>query len=89
MNIDWNSLRQANTTELKGELFGILQTLALEVQERDPDDPELLATVPRLAELIGARPDVSSYSELVSTLARQLASGTTSITLWPIRGKLL
>lgn len=72
MNIDWNSLRQANTTELKGELFGILQTLALEVQERDPDDPELLATVPRLAELIAARPDVSSYSELVSTLARSV-----------------
>lgn len=72
MNIDWNSLRQANTNKLKGELFGILQTLALEVQERDPDDPQLLAAVPRLAELIAARPDVSSYSELVSTLARSV-----------------
>jgi hypothetical protein len=70
MDIDWGNLRQANSAELKGELFGILQNLALQIQESDLDDPEILETVPRLAELIAERPDVSSYAELLSSLAR-------------------
>jgi hypothetical protein len=70
--VDWANLNQLRGTELKGELFSLFQSLAVEIQEGESDDPELLAAVPRLADLIAEQPEADSYRELLSTLARSV-----------------
>jgi RAD3-like DEAD/DEAH box helicase/helicase-like protein len=68
--ISWDDLKSLQTAPLKTQLFSILQHIAVEMQQADRDDPHVLATVPRLSELIEARPDVSSFRESLNSLAR-------------------
>jgi DEAD/DEAH box helicase len=70
--IPWDQLKYLDGPSLKAQLFTILQDIAIEIQEAERDDPMLLAAVPRLAELIHERPDVGSYAELLSSLARSV-----------------
>ena len=70
--ISWDRLRALDAAALKGELFSIMQSIAVEIQETERDDPELLATVPRLAQLLDERPDASAYSAVLNSLARSV-----------------
>ena len=72
ITIDWNSLGALEGAALKGELFSLFQSLAIEIQEGENDDPDPLAAVPRLADIVAARPEAESYKELLSTLARSV-----------------
>lgn len=67
---DWRSIQELDGAALKVELFSLLQRAALEIQVGENDDPELLSTVPRLAELIATRPSLSDFSEIFGSLAR-------------------
>src|SRR5216684_4070153 len=71
-NIDWRSVTGLSGVPLKGEIFSILQLASLEIQTGEVDDPTLLAVVPRLAELIETRPDLGSFEEAFSALARSV-----------------
>ncbi|HEY8576670.1 MAG TPA: DEAD/DEAH box helicase [Devosia sp.] len=69
-NIDWPAVRRLRGIELKGEVFSIISEASRAVQTLQADDPDLLAVVPRLAELIDERPELQGYREIHSSLAR-------------------
>jgi len=69
-NIDWRALGELRGTALKGEVFSIIQEASCAIQSAALDDPELLAVVPRLADLIADHPDLEGYREIHSSLAR-------------------
>ncbi|WP_224544733.1 DEAD/DEAH box helicase [Mesorhizobium sp. CA16] len=71
-NTDWRSLNGLNGGELKGEVFSILQDASFRIQTGQLDDPELLAVVPRLAELMTNKPELQNFGEVFSALARSL-----------------
>lgn len=76
MNIsqsEWHSLQTLSSSELKRQIFGILQEAATAIQEGGPDDPHLLEVIPRLASLIKSKPELKGFAEALSSLAR--ASG--------------
>src|SRR4051812_46801465 len=67
---NWEQLGALDDAALKKEMFSIVQRAAMEVQVGELDDPELLATVPRLADLIARRVALSDLSEVLASLAR-------------------
>jgi primosomal protein N' len=67
---NWQELGSLNGDALKSELFRVFQNASLEIQTGDGDDPELLSTVPRMAELLERRPELASFTEILSALAR-------------------
>jgi len=67
---NWRELAQKDEFNLKGDVFSILQEAAARIQTSASDDPELLAIVPRLAELMEKRKELKSYHEAFSALAR-------------------
>lgn len=69
-HVDWDSLRDGDTGQVKSRVFDVLQRAAIAVQEDDPDDPVLLATVPRLADLLDRRSDLDDLRPLLDSLAR-------------------
>jgi len=69
-NIDWRALRELRGDALKGKVFSIIQEASRAIQSVASDDPDLLAVVPRLADLIAEHPDLDGYRELHSSLAR-------------------
>ncbi|HEX2843483.1 DEAD/DEAH box helicase [Hyphomicrobium sp.] len=70
--VRWDELKALESDVLKTRLFSLLQDLAVEIQAGEPDDPDILGAVPRLADLISERPDAASYSQLLSSLARSV-----------------
>lgn len=68
----WREVEILTGAELKKRVFLILQDTARDIQVRDVDDPDVLNIVPRLANLIEIRPELSSYREAFSTLARSV-----------------
>jgi hypothetical protein len=66
----WREIEALNGADLKGRVFSILQETAYEIQTLSLDDPAVLNVVPRLAQLLEARPELSSYKEAFSALAR-------------------
>lgn len=70
--ISWERLHALEPTSLKGELFAIMQSISIEIQRADRDDPTLLGTVPRLAQLLEERPEASAFAEVLSSLARSV-----------------
>lgn len=68
--IDWRALGEMQGVALKGEVFSIIQEASRAIQSVALDDPELLAVVPRLADLIADHPDLEGYREIHSSLAR-------------------
>ena len=69
---NWPSLASKSEFELKSEVFSILQDASLRIQNSPADDPELLAVVPRLADLISQRAELQSFREAFSALARSV-----------------
>jgi hypothetical protein len=67
---NWPAVSELAGAQLKSEVFSILQAAAGRIQIADQDDPELMATVPRLAELLASKPELQGFGEIFSTLAR-------------------
>lgn len=53
-------------------MFSLLQDTARDIQKFEIDDPDVLTVVPRLANLLDAKPELESYREVFSTLARSV-----------------
>jgi late competence protein required for DNA uptake (superfamily II DNA/RNA helicase) len=66
----WHEIDKLDGADLKGRVFSILQQTAYEIQNREIDDPEVLSVVPRLANLLESHPELESYREVFSALAR-------------------
>lgn len=68
----WHEIESLSGADLKERVFSILQDTARDIQIRDVDDPDVLSVVPRLANLIEIRPELASYREVFSALARSV-----------------
>jgi hypothetical protein len=66
----WHEIERLEGGALKGRVFTIFQETARDIQSRDVDDPAVLTVVPRLASLLETRPELASYREVFSALAR-------------------
>ena len=69
---EWKAISGLSGDALKQRVFSLLQQTALEIQNRESDDPEVLSVVPRLAALIDEKLELSSYREVFSALARSV-----------------
>ena len=70
--IPWEELKTLETAPLKSRLFSILQDIAVEIQQTERDDPVVLATVPRLIEIIRFREDLATFNAPLNALARSV-----------------
>src|SRR6185312_15498008 len=61
---------QMNGSALRERVFSILQETAAEIQEREPDDPDVLGSVPRLAAIVEQQEELATYRQVISALAR-------------------
>ena len=68
----WREIETLQGAALKNRIFSVLQDTARDIQTHDVDDPEVLNVVPRLANLLDSHPELASYREVVSTLARSV-----------------
>ncbi|MGJ0391781.1 MAG: DEAD/DEAH box helicase [Methylocystis sp.] len=66
----WREIESLEGAALKERVFSIIQETARDIQTRQSDDPAMLAVVPRLANLLDTRPELESYREVFSALAR-------------------
>jgi hypothetical protein len=69
-NIDWRGLSVMSAPDLVPAIFEIMQEVALAINSEEPDDPQVLQVIPRLADIIPNRPELSSLLEPFSSLAR-------------------
>ena len=69
----WHALNALDGNQLRSQVFDILQQVSLLINGSDEDETGLLESVPRLAELIPKRKELSDFAEAYSALAR--ASG--------------
>ena len=69
----WHALNALEGQALKSEVFDIIQRVSLSINSSEGDDPALLESVPRLADLIPKREELKDFGEAYSALAR--ASG--------------
>ncbi len=71
LDINWNYLNKLSGSDLKRETFQVIQAASFAIQSADPEDPNLLEVVPRLANLLATHPEeLQSFRPLVSSLAR-------------------
>lgn len=68
----WREIEGLQGSALKSRVFLLLQETARDIQRLDVDDPDVLNVVPRLANLLDAHPELESYREVFSTLARSV-----------------
>ncbi|WP_047309036.1 DEAD/DEAH box helicase [Rhodopseudomonas palustris] len=66
----WREIETLEGATLKNRVFAILQDAARDIQKLELDDPDLLSVVPRLAGLLESKPELASYREVFSSLAR-------------------
>lgn len=71
-DIDWRAIGSMSGDTLKNNVFDILQMASEAIQNEPDDSPLLLGIVPRLADLIESRPELSSFREVHSALARSV-----------------
>jgi hypothetical protein len=69
---EWHELASLDGSTLRSRLFSVLQSIAVEIQESELDNPNLLSSVPRIAELISQRSELADYSEVLGSLARSV-----------------
>lgn len=69
---EWKTISRLSGDALKEQVFSLLQQTALDIQNHENDDPKILSVVPRLAALIDEKPELSSYREVLSALARSV-----------------
>jgi hypothetical protein len=75
MNIsqrEWHEISELDGLDLKERVFSLFQDAALEIQTGNSGDPGLLTMVPRLADLMGKRSELSTFGEAFSALARSV-----------------
>lgn len=68
--VDWNAIGRNSGDDLKRSVFRLLRSASVAINGPDPEDPRLLEVVPRLADLIATRPELTSFREAYSALAR-------------------
>jgi late competence protein required for DNA uptake (superfamily II DNA/RNA helicase) len=68
--IDWAAMGNLPSSELLPSIFGIMRDAALAINSGEPDDPAVLQVIPRLADIIPSRPELSPLLEPFSALAR-------------------
>jgi len=68
----WHEIENLQGLALKSRVFSLLQETARDIQKLDIDDPGVLNVVPRLANLLEAHPELASYREVLSSLARSV-----------------
>lgn len=68
--VDWNEMGRMSGPELVPVVFRIMQKAALAINAGEPDDPQLLQIVPRLADLLPAHAELRPLLEPFSALAR-------------------
>jgi hypothetical protein len=71
-SFDWRSISQLTGDPLKNQVFSILYETSCSIQEETLGEPQMLEVVPRLAQLIDAREELTSFREVFSALARSL-----------------
>lgn len=71
-SFDWRSISQLTGDPLKNQVFSILYETSCSIQEEALGEPQMLEVVPRLAQLIDAREELTSFREVFSALARSL-----------------
>lgn len=71
-DVDWAAVNAMSGNALKDSVFEILRLASEAIQDRPTDDPAMLAVVPRLANLIEDRPELASFREAYSALARSV-----------------
>jgi len=69
-NIDWAAMENLPISELLPSIFQIMRDASLAINSGEPDDPVLLQVIPRLADIIPSRPELSALLEPFSALAR-------------------
>jgi RAD3-like DEAD/DEAH box helicase len=69
---NWRQIEQLAVAALKSAVFETLQKAALSIQESEPDDPVLLASVPRIAQLIENKKELSDFKEVFASFARSV-----------------
>jgi len=67
---EWQKIEKLTGEELKRKIFSIMQRAAAAIHEEEQDDPRILEIVPRLAALISVRPELRSFEQPFSALAR-------------------
>jgi replicative superfamily II helicase len=67
---DWPQISQLSGDALKQRIFSVLRDSAIALQSESPDDPQLLETVPRLADFITDHRELNSFRQAFSALAR-------------------
>ena len=96
-SFDWPSISQLTGDPLKNQVFSILYETSCSIQEEALGEPQMLEVVPRLAQLIDAREELTSFREVFSALRVPWDYGTTSIATlrisamasWQIRPRFL
>jgi hypothetical protein len=68
----WREIEGLRGSALKSRVFSILQETARDIQTLDVDDPDVLNVVPRLANLLETHPELESFREVFSTVARSV-----------------
>ena len=71
-SINWQSVTGLSGDALKAEIFSIMQQASWDLQTGEIDDPTLLGVVPRLAELMEDQPELASFGEAFSAIARSV-----------------
>ena len=70
--VDWSVVGAMSGAPLKSSVFDILQAASVAIQDEPNDSPLLLATVPRLADLLERKEELASFREAYSALARSV-----------------
>lgn len=71
-DVDWRAVGAMSGATLKSNVFEVLQAASAAIQDEPNDSPLLLGAIPRLAELIEGREELSSFREAYSALARSV-----------------
>jgi hypothetical protein len=66
----WQSIQTLPSADLKREVFALLRKTSTAIQSGEVDDPGVLEVVPRLADLLSHRVELSDFKESLSDLAR-------------------
>jgi hypothetical protein len=69
---EWAEIGTLSGDVLKDRVFSLLQEISVNIQESDIDDPNVLSSVPRLADLIEKKPELGIYRTAFSSLARSV-----------------
>lgn len=67
---NWHTIELLRGTDLKREIFSVIQRAAIEIGSGAVDEPKVMETVPRIASLIRSRPELVTFREPLNALAR-------------------